>query len=89
MTDPKALQHLAKLAVSVIITIGFIACIFVLMFAKIELSSGAEKAFLILVGALAMSFGQVSNYWLGSSAGSATKSDQIAAMVANSNGTPR
>jgi len=82
------IPHLAKLAVSIAVTIGFVSCILVLMLVKIDFSSGAEKAFLILIGILATSFGQVVNYWLGSSAGSAAKSDQLAAIASN-NGTSR
>lgn len=79
---------LAKVSVSVIVALGFIACIIVLMIVDIDLKPAAEKAFLILVGILATSFGQVVCYWLGSSAGSAAKSEQLAALAAN-NGTPR
>lgn len=77
---------LAKFVVSIIVTVGFVACVFVLMAAKVELSGGAEKAFLILTGSLSTSFGLVVNYWLGSSAGSAAKTELLAAIA---NGAPR
>jgi len=77
----------AKVAVAFVVTAAFIACLVLLMTAKVNLSEAAEKAFLILVGVLATSLTTIVNYYFGSSAGSAAKSEQLAAIAANSGKT--
>lgn len=67
--------------ISVMVTAGFIGCVFALMVLKIDFSQTSGQAFLILTGVLSQAFAQVTGYWLGSSAGSADKSNQIAALA--------
>lgn len=69
--------------ISVLITGGFIGCIAGLMFARISFSETSGQAYLILTGVLSQAFAQVTSYWLGSSAGSAQKTDQLAALAAS------
>lgn len=42
---------------------------------------GSKEAANVLLGGLALGFGQVLNYWLGSSAGSASKDSRLANMI--------
>ena len=63
----------------------FLAVVVCLMFAgatvglfMFEPAAGAREPLLILVGALAAQFGAVVQYWFGSSAGSARKSELMA-----------
>lgn len=67
--------------ISVLVTVGFIGCVFALMILKIDFSNTSGQAFLILTGVLSQAFAQVTGYWLGSSAGSVDKSAQIAALA--------
>lgn len=67
--------------ISVLVTIGFIGCVFALMILHIDFSNTSGQAFLILTGVLSQAFAQVTGYWLGSSAGSVDKSAQIAALA--------
>lgn len=69
------------LMMTVLITIVFISLL-VLLFAKpIDVSSSAEKMLLIIVGAVGQSWGTAVVYWLGTSAGSAAKGEQIAELL--------
>lgn len=63
----------------------FLACIICSMFIAailalflVEPPTGGREALLILIGALAAAFGAVVNFWFGSSAGSARKSELLA-----------
>lgn len=67
--------------ISVLVPLGFIGCLMGLMFVKVDFSQTSGQAYLILTGVLSQSFAQVTGYWLGSSAGSADKSAQIAALA--------
>ncbi len=67
---------------SVLIVTGFLGSLYGLMFVKINFTDLAGQAYLILVGILSQAFAQVTSYWLGSSAGSAQKTDQLAALAA-------
>lgn len=67
--------------ISVLVTGGFIGCVFSLMLVKVNFSETSGQAFLILTGILSQAFAQVTGYWLGSSASSADKSSQIAALA--------
>lgn len=67
--------------ISVLVTVGFIGCVFALMILHIDFSNTSGQAFLILTGVLSQAFAQVTGYWLGSSAGSVDKSAQIAALA--------
>jgi hypothetical protein len=48
----------------------------------IEPPQGAREPLLILIGALAAAFGAVVQYWFGSSAGSADKTQAMAQRIA-------
>lgn len=61
--------------ISVVIVVGFISLVGALIFKSVP----DNQAVGMLFGALATAFGQVCNYWLGSSKGS---SDKTAAMTA-------
>lgn len=63
--------------ISVMIVIGFLGLVIGLMFKQVPDSQVA----LVLFGTLSTAFGGVVNYWLGSSAGSATK-DTILKQIA-------
>jgi hypothetical protein len=67
--------------VSVIVTLGFIASLFALMYVPIDFKVTSGQAFLILIGGLAQAFATVVAYWLGSSASSAVKNATIAALA--------
>lgn len=69
--------------ISTLIVLGFVGCVFSLMVLRIDFSQTSGQAFLILTGVLSQAFAQVTGYWLGSSAGSADKSNQLAALAAN------
>lgn len=73
-------KDLGKLIVAVLVVASFAAAMVLLL--KTDLSAGAEKAFLILAGALSQTFGMVATYYFGSSAGSAEKGEQLAAIAA-------
>lgn len=55
--------------VSVIVVIGYLGLVFALLYKSIP----DNQVTLVLFGGLSAAFAQVINYWLGSSAGSATK----------------
>lgn len=68
----------APVVVSVVIVAGFFACLvllFIMPQAWDERTAGLVN---MLFGALTLSFGQVCNYWLGSSRGSAAKDERAA-----------
>lgn len=66
--------------ISVVIVLGFFTVMTMLFVVKIDLTPSSVTLLNVLFGALIPAFGQVCNYWLGSSAGSQTKSDQMFAM---------
>lgn len=63
--------------ISLVIVIGFLGLVAALLFKTVPDS----QVVMVLFGALAQSFGQVCNYWLGSSKGSADKTDALAAFA--------
>ena len=67
--------------VSVVIVFGFFAVMSMLFIVKVDLPPNSVGLLNVLFGALIPAFGQVCNYWLGSSAGSNDKSAQIAALT--------
>lgn len=69
--------------ISVIIVFGFFSVMSLLFIIKTDFSAGTVTLLNVLFGALIPAFGQVCNYWLGSSAGSTDKSNQIERMVAS------
>lgn len=70
--------------VSVIITLGFITTLILLMTVRVNYNDVTGQALLLLIGSLSTMQVSVVSYWLGSSAGSADKSNQIAALAAQS-----
>lgn len=69
----------APAMLSAIILVAFGALIFVVL-TKDNLTSASMPLANVLLGSLAAMATQVANYWLGSSSGSAAKSDQITAL---------
>lgn len=67
--------------ISVVIVLGFFIVMSMLFVVKIDLTPSSVTLLNVLFGALIPAFGQVCNYWLGSSAGSQEKSTQIAQMA--------
>lgn len=71
-----------RIAISILVTAGFVAAVFTLMTVSFDFKAIGGQAFLVLIGVLSQSFAQVTAYWLGSSAGSAEKASQLAAIAA-------
>lgn len=71
----------APTAVSVIVGIGFFGTLALLLKGGINFNETIGQVLLILIGSLVSYMNQVVNFWLGSSASSADKSSQIAAMA--------
>ncbi|SEE51764.1 hypothetical protein [Bradyrhizobium lablabi] len=71
----------APTAVSVIVGVGFFGTLALLLKGGINFNETIGQVLLILIGSLVSYMNQVVNYWLGSSAGSTDKSNQIAAMA--------
>lgn len=63
--------------VSVLIVGGFFCCVLMLYFRGNDLAPNVTNLLNTLFGALILGFGQVCNYWLGSSAGSKKSGDAI------------
>lgn len=63
--------------VSALIVLGYFFCIFQLFIVKADLPPNSFQLLNTLFGALTLAFGQVCNYWLGSSAGSKRSSDTV------------
>lgn len=63
--------------VSVLIVGGFFFCVLMLYFRGNDLAANVTNLLNTLFGALILGFGQVCNYWLGSSAGSKKSGDAI------------
>lgn len=68
--------------ISVVIVIGFFSVMTLLFIVKSDFPPATVTLLNVLFGALIPAFGQVCNYWLGSSAGSASKDQLIAAAPA-------
>lgn len=68
--------------ISVVIVVGFFSVMSLLFVIKTDFLPATVTLLNVLFGALIPAFGQVCNYWLGSSAGSANKDALIAASPA-------
>lgn len=79
----------APAAVSILVAVGFFGTLWILLKAGVNFNDTVGQVLLILVGSLVAYMNQVVNYWLGSSAGSQGKSDQIAALAANQAPPPK
>ena len=67
--------------VSVVLAIGFFASILTMMLASPKPDPGTAAMLYVLIGSLAAGFTQVIAFWMGSSAGSARKTDLLASTV--------
>ncbi len=65
--------------ISVVIVFGFFSVMTLLFVVKTDFAPATVTLLNVLFGALIPAFGQVCNYWLGSSAGSADKTQLLAA----------
>lgn len=65
--------------ISVVIVFGFFSVMSLLFIIKTDFAPATVTLLNVLFGALIPAFGQVCNYWLGSSAGSANKDQLLAA----------
>lgn len=63
--------------VSVLIVSGYFYCIYLLFISKADMPPNNFQLLSVMFGALSLAFGQVCNYWLGSSAGSKKSGDAI------------
>jgi hypothetical protein len=68
-------------SVSIIVAAGFFGTLWILLKAGVNFNDTVGQVLLILVGALVAYMNQVVNYWLGSSAGSASKDALLAAAT--------
>lgn len=68
--------------VSIVIVFGFFAVMSMLFIVKVDLPPNSVGLLNVLFGALIPAFGQVCNYWLGSSAGSSDKNAMLSALTA-------
>ena len=63
--------------VSTLIVMGYFFCIYRLFIVQVDMPPNVFQLLNVMFGALSLAFGQVCNYWLGSSAGSKRASDSI------------
>lgn len=63
--------------VSTLIVLGYFFCIYRLFVVQADLPANAFQLLNVMFGALSLAFGQVCNYWLGSSAGSKRAGDAV------------
>lgn len=76
----QALRQSGAVLVSTLITAGYFLIIWRLFLVKADMPPNIFQLLNILFGGLSISFGQVCNYWLGSSAGSKAKDDTMQAL---------
>jgi hypothetical protein len=85
LLSENGLVRAAPLILSVIITIGFFGTLLSLVFGWGKGLAGdngtVREVLAILLGALTLAFGDVRNFWLGSSAGSKKKDEELAAQA--------
>jgi hypothetical protein len=67
--------------VSTLIVSGYFFCIYRLFIVPADLPPNAFQLLNVMFGALSIAFGQVCNYWLGSSAGSKASGDAVRAIA--------
>lgn len=63
--------------VSFLIVLGYFFCIWRLFIVQTDMPPNVFQLLNVMFGALSLAFGQVCNYWLGSSAGSRRSTDSI------------
>lgn len=71
--------------ISTVIVSGFFACVILMVFVQREWDERTANLLNVLFGSLIIGFGQVCNYWLGSSAGSKRSGDALRAQAAKDN----
>lgn len=67
----------APVVISAIITTGFFTCVYLLFLVDRNWDERTANLLNVLFGALTVTFTQVANYWLGSSAGSKRSGDAV------------
>lgn len=72
--------------VSALIVSGYFFCIYQLFIVKADLPNNTFQLLSVMFGALSLAFGQVCNYWLGSSAGSKRAGDAVRKIAEQSAG---
>lgn len=77
----------APVVISALIVLGFFACVFLLFVYERDWSERQAGLLNTLFGALILGFGQVCNYWLGSSAGSKRAGDSMRKIAEQSTKT--
>lgn len=75
--------------VSTLIVVGFFTAVYLLFVIERNWDERTANLLNVLFGALTVSFTQVANYWLGSSAGSKRASDSIRKIAEQSSGPVR
>lgn len=63
--------------VSTLIVLGYFFCIYRLFIVQVDMPPNVFQLLNVMFGALSLAFGQVCNYWLGSSAGSKRAGESI------------
>jgi hypothetical protein len=76
-------------AVSTLIVLGYFFCIYRLFIVPQDLPTNAFQLLNVMFGALSIAFGQVCNYWLGSSEGSRRHGDIVGKLAADAQATKR
>jgi hypothetical protein len=68
--------------ISVLLIIGYFGCVYLLFFQNsVKITDNMKDVMIFMLGALQIGFGQVCNYWLGSSKGSSEKNDVLLAAL--------
>jgi len=79
------LSNVGKVAISLIVTVGFLWVTWLLLTTKLE-GSATPEILLILIGTLGSKFGDVVSYWIGSSQSSSTKDVAINEIATKNTG---
>lgn len=74
------LNDWGRVAVSVIVTTGFMGVLILVITTKTQ-GNAPPEVMLVMLGALGAAFGQVVSYWVGSSSGSSQKDAAIQNLV--------
>ena len=77
------LNDWGRVLVSIIVVAGFLTIVVLVLTTKMQ-GNATSEVLLVLLGALAAAFGQVTSYWVGSSASSSAKDATISNIVAKS-----
>lgn len=74
------LNDWGRVLVSIIVVAGFLTVVVLVLTTKMQ-GNATSEVLLVLLGALSAAFGQVTSYWVGSSASSSAKDATISTMV--------